>query len=91
MPLYEYKCSKCFCKLVELQNVDDEPLTICPKCEGKLNKVFSICDSDVDYKDGKEYYENVIKKEVKEIVNKIKAGDENATADVFGEKFFNKG
>ncbi len=38
MPIYEYKCD---CpELTEvLQKYSDEPLDVCPKCEGKMTKV----------------------------------------------------
>lgn len=41
MPLYEYRCYKCRSILEILQRLDDEPLKICPKCGGKLQKLIS--------------------------------------------------
>ena len=41
MPIYEYECTKCG-KLEEvLQNFSDKPLTKCPSCTGKLQKLIS--------------------------------------------------
>lgn len=85
MPLYEYKCLKCLKEITELQKHTDEPLKICVLCGGDLKKILSLCNPDVDYKNNKEYYEKVIKPDAKRIANKIKGGDENAAADIFGE------
>lgn len=41
MPLYEYRCGQCRSILEILQRLDDEPLKICPKCGGKLQKLIS--------------------------------------------------
>ncbi len=41
MPLYECRCSQCQSLLEVLQRLDDEPLKICPKCGGKLQKLIS--------------------------------------------------
>lgn len=85
MPLYEYKCIDCSHELTELQRINDEPLQKCPVCGGRLKKVFSLCSSDVNYQNGKEYYEKVVRPDAKKVAEKIKSGDENAAADIFGE------
>ncbi len=41
MPIYEYSCEKCGHHLEVLQKMTDKPLTRCPKCKGKLEKIFS--------------------------------------------------
>lgn len=41
MPTYQYRCSDCGHELEVVQGFDDDPLTICPACEGGLRKVFS--------------------------------------------------
>ncbi|MFN0120949.1 MAG: FmdB family zinc ribbon protein [Blastocatellia bacterium] len=41
MPIYEYDCQKCGHRLEVMQKMDDKPLTRCPKCKGKLEKIFS--------------------------------------------------
>lgn len=41
MPIYEYECTKCG-KIEEvLQNFSEKPLTKCPSCAGKLQKLVS--------------------------------------------------
>lgn len=85
MPLYEYKCLDCLNIITELQSINDEPLQVCFKCSGKLQKIISICSQEVNYQNAKEYYEKVIKPDAKDIVKKIKDGDENTAANVFGE------
>ena len=41
MPVYEYQCSGC--KHIEeaFQKISDAPLTVCPRCRGKLDKIIS--------------------------------------------------
>lgn len=85
MPFYEYKCVDCFYKFTELQSIHDEPLQKCPKCKSKVKKIFSLCSTDVNYKNGAEHYEKVIKPDAKKVVEKINNGDENAAADILGE------
>ena len=41
MPLYEYGCSECDVITEAIQKFDDEPLTECPECGGKLKKLIS--------------------------------------------------
>jgi putative FmdB family regulatory protein len=38
MPTYGYRCSNCGHEFEILQRITDEPLTSCPKCQGKLTK-----------------------------------------------------
>jgi putative FmdB family regulatory protein len=41
MPIYEYKCSKCGKDLEVFQSFSDRPLTVCPKCKGRLKKIIN--------------------------------------------------
>lgn len=46
MPIYEYKavdagCDKCRDGFQVLQGMKDEPVTICPSCKAKVEKMFS--------------------------------------------------
>jgi putative FmdB family regulatory protein len=41
MPIYEYVCQKCGHELEVMQKMSDKPLSKCPECKGKLEKVFS--------------------------------------------------
>jgi putative FmdB family regulatory protein len=41
MPIYEYACTKCGHQLEVMQKISDKPLTRCPECRGKLEKLFS--------------------------------------------------
>ena len=44
MPTYQYACTACGHQLEAVQSFSDEPLSVCPACEGKLRKVFnSVC------------------------------------------------
>ena len=41
MPTYQYACTECGADLEVVQSFSDDPLTTCPKCQGKLRKVYS--------------------------------------------------
>lgn len=41
MPTYQYACTECGHQLEAVQSFADEPLTVCPACEGRLRKVFN--------------------------------------------------
>ncbi len=41
MPIYEYKCSECGYEFEEIQKFSDPPITVCPKCGGKVYKKIS--------------------------------------------------
>ena len=42
MPIYEYKCLDCGSHFEKRQSVSDEPLKVCEKCEGRLEKQWSL-------------------------------------------------
>jgi putative FmdB family regulatory protein len=39
MPTYGYRCSNCGHEFEIHQRMSDQPLTTCPKCQGKLAKI----------------------------------------------------
>lgn len=39
MPIYEYECGVCQCRFERKQRFDEEPVAICPECEGKARRV----------------------------------------------------
>ena len=41
MPTYQYACTSCGEDLEVVQSFSDDPLTVCPSCEGALRKVFT--------------------------------------------------
>jgi putative FmdB family regulatory protein len=41
VPTYQYACTECGEQLEMVQRFSDDPLTVCPACEGRLRKVFS--------------------------------------------------
>ena len=41
MPIYEYVCDKCGHHLEVMQKMNDKPLSKCPQCRGRLEKIFS--------------------------------------------------
>lgn len=40
MPTYEYACTACGHRLDAVQSFTDDPLSICPECDGALRKVY---------------------------------------------------
>lgn len=41
MPTYDYRCKNCGHRFEEFQSVTDEPLAICPKCSGELQRLIT--------------------------------------------------
>lgn len=41
MPIYEYRCKDCGEHFEKRQKVSDEPLKVCEKCSGELEKQWS--------------------------------------------------
>src|SRR3954447_17721101 len=41
MPLYEYECESCSHRFERIQKFSDAPIDTCPKCGGKVRKLFS--------------------------------------------------
>ena len=39
MPTYEYECSCCHFRFERRQHFDEEPVCICPQCQGKARRV----------------------------------------------------
>jgi putative FmdB family regulatory protein len=40
VPTYEYACTACGHRLEAVQSFSDDPLTVCPECNGALRKVY---------------------------------------------------
>jgi len=53
MPTYGYRCRSCGNEFEVLQKISDPPLTTCPKCAGKLDKM--VYAAGIIYK-GSGYY-----------------------------------
>jgi putative FmdB family regulatory protein len=39
MPTYEYECGVCHFRFERKQNFDEEPVAMCPQCQGKARRV----------------------------------------------------
>jgi len=64
MPTYEYECQKCGHVFERFQNMTEKPLQRCPKCRGKLQRLFGTGAGiifkgsgfyETDYRRGKSY------------------------------------
>ena len=83
MPIYEYACDLCGCKLEKLQKISEGPLVDCPECEKPgLRKLVSAMAFrlkgagwyETDFKDEKSR-KNVAKDEDKRDAGAEQAGD----------------
>jgi putative FmdB family regulatory protein len=84
MPTYEYECSKCEFAFEAVQKLSEPPLIKCPACKRKkLIKLISLPAKGVVAQD---FHDDMakIKKEAKQIAQRIIKGDEQAIADVYG-------
>jgi putative FmdB family regulatory protein len=41
VPTYQYSCTECGEALEVQQSFSDDPLTVCPACQGRLRKVYN--------------------------------------------------
>jgi putative FmdB family regulatory protein len=41
MPTYEYECVDCNYLFEEFQRITDQPISICPNCEGRTKRLIS--------------------------------------------------
>jgi putative FmdB family regulatory protein len=39
MPTYDYACQDCGHELETFQSMNDEPLSVCPSCKGRLKRL----------------------------------------------------
>jgi putative FmdB family regulatory protein len=67
MPTYEYACAKCGHQFEAVQSFSDKPISICPKCGGEVQKVYS--NVGVVFKGGG-FYKTDSRKESKPVESK---------------------
>ena len=41
MPIYEYRCQDCNHEFERIQSFSDPPVTVCPTCDGSVQKLIS--------------------------------------------------
>ncbi|MCF7809555.1 zinc ribbon domain-containing protein [bacterium] len=41
MPTYEYKCDNCGFEFERRQSISDQPISECPECQGKVQRLVS--------------------------------------------------
>ena len=39
MPIYAYECRECGVRFDRRQSFNDDPITVCPECEGKVHRL----------------------------------------------------
>jgi putative FmdB family regulatory protein len=40
MPIYEYECTNCGIRFERHQRISDDPVQVCPECDGQVRRVF---------------------------------------------------
>jgi putative FmdB family regulatory protein len=60
MPTYEYECLDCKYRFEEFQTMTEEPLKVCPRCGGKLQRLIGT-GAGIIFK-GKGFYHTDYKK-----------------------------
>ena len=41
MPTYEYECRECGHAFERFQGINEDPISLCPECEGKVRRLIS--------------------------------------------------
>ena len=41
MPTYQYQCTNCSYEFEEFQQITEDPITVCPKCQGKVKRLIT--------------------------------------------------
>ncbi len=84
MPIYEYECKECLHRFEEWAKMED-PFPVCPECKGEVERIISLTGVGKVEMNSRELLEKVIKPDAKKIAAKIRSGDQEAAADLFGE------
>lgn len=81
MPIYEYECELCRFHFERKQSFDEEPIAVCPECQGKTHRV--IHSSPVIFK-GSGFY--VTDNRKADVPNLAKGGDKSPAKRRRGRK-----
>ncbi|RKX27782.1 MAG: hypothetical protein DRP45_00020 [Candidatus Zixiibacteriota bacterium] len=41
MPTYQYRCTECKYEFEEFQSITEDPIEVCPSCNGKVHRLIS--------------------------------------------------
>ncbi len=83
MPTYEYVCRDCGEHLEVVQSFRDDPLAVCPACEGRLRKVFAA--AGIVFKGSGWHVKDYATKRSKPSRDGEAASDSSATPDHGGD------
>jgi len=86
MPIYEYECRACEHRWEEWARMSDPPPEACSECGGEPERMISLTGAGEVQMSARELLERRIRPEAKAIADRIKSGDQDAAADIFGEK-----
>ena len=79
MPIYEYRCLGCGSHVEKMQKVSDEPLKMCEKCGGALEKQISL--SGFQFKGAGWYVTDYSNKAEEKGGDKTEKSDKSETSD----------
>ena len=91
MPLYEYLCDACANRFEKIVQFSDPPLEVCPKCGGKVQKLFS--SPAIQFKGSGFYITDYAKKSSGEAASKAsdKSSEKASSDKSSSEKSSDKG
>ena len=78
MPTYQYACTECDHAFEQFQNFSENSLTVCPRCQGRLRKVFNAVG--VVFK-GSGFYRNDSRSAPVEVAAKADGSSDGAKSD----------
>jgi putative FmdB family regulatory protein len=81
MPVYEYQCSECGVRFERIQSFHDDPVEVCPECEGNVQRL--IQPVGVIFK-GSGFYVNDSKSSRKNLTAKKSETESKAASDSNG-------
>jgi putative FmdB family regulatory protein len=84
MPLYEYECDTCGHRFEVIQKFSDAPITVCPKCQGAVRKLFS--SPAIQFKGSGWYITDYAKKSGTGAGSAKNEGSSEKSAEKSGEK-----
>ncbi len=84
VPTYQYACLECGHRFEQVQSFSDDSLTACPRCEGRLRKLFNAVG--VVFK-GSGFYRNDSRAEAeKSAASSAGSGETKGSGEKTGEK-----
>ena len=85
MPTYEYECRKCGFRFERFQNMTDEPIKECPKCNGQVKRLIGA-GAGVIFKGSGFYVTDYRSESYKSAAEKEKKAEKDTKSDKTNSK-----